>query len=30
VVAGVWLRFGLAVVYLTARRVCAKSGAGRG
>ena len=23
-VAGVWLRFGLAVVYLTARRVCAK------
>ena len=30
VVAGVWLRFGLAVVYLTARRVCAKGGAGRG
>ena len=30
VVAGVWLRFGLAVVYLIARRVCAKSGAGRG
>jgi hypothetical protein len=30
VVAGVWLRFGLAVVYLTARRVCAKFGAGRG
>ncbi len=30
VVAGVWLRFGLAVVYLTARRVFAKSGAGRG
>jgi GT2 family glycosyltransferase len=27
VVAGVWLRFGLAVVYLTVRRVCAKSGA---
>ena len=30
VAAGVWLRFGLAVVYLTARRVCAKGGAGRG
>lgn len=30
VVAGVWLRFGLAAVYLTARRVCAKGGAGRG
>ena len=30
VTVGVWLRFGLAVVYLTARRVCAKSGAGRG
>lgn len=30
VVAGVWLRFGLAAVYLTARRVCAKPGAGRG
>ena len=30
VVAGVWLRFGLTAVYLTARRVCAKGGAGRG
>lgn len=30
VVTGVWLRFGLAAVYLTARRVCAKGGAGRG
>ena len=30
VAAGVWLRFGLAVVCLTARRVCAKSEAGRG
>ena len=30
VVAGVWLRFGLAAVYLTARRVRAKSGSGRG
>ena len=30
VAAGVWLRFGLAVFYLTARRVCAKGGAGRG
>jgi GT2 family glycosyltransferase len=30
VTAGVWLRFGLAAVYLTARRVCAKGGAGRG
>lgn len=30
VVAGVWLRFGLAAVYLTARRVRAKGGAGRG
>jgi len=30
VVAGVWLRFGLVAVYLTARRVCAKGGAGRG
>jgi GT2 family glycosyltransferase len=30
VVAGVWLRFGLAVVYLTARRVFAKGGVGRG
>ena len=30
VAAGVWLRFGLAVVYLTARRVFAKGGAGRG
>ena len=29
VVAGVWLHFGLVVVYLIARRVCAKSGAGR-
>ena len=30
VVAGVWLRFGLAAVYLTARRVKAMGGAGRG
>ena len=30
VVVGVWLRFGLAAVYLTARRVFAKSEAGRG
>ena len=30
VVAGVWLRFGLAAVYLTARRVFAKGGVGRG
>ena len=30
VVVGVWLRFGLAVVYLTARRVFAKGGVGRG
>ena len=30
VVAGVWLRFGLAVVYSTARRVYAKGGAGYG
>ena len=30
VVAGVWLRFGLAVVYLTARRVLHRGGAGRG
>lgn len=30
VAAGVWLHFGLAVVYLTARRLRAKSGAGRG
>jgi GT2 family glycosyltransferase len=30
VVAGVWLRFGSAVVYLTARRVFAKGGVGRG
>jgi len=30
VVAGVWVRFGLAAVYLIARRVFAKSGAGRG
>jgi GT2 family glycosyltransferase len=30
VTAGVWLRFGLAAVYLTARRMFAKSGAGRG
>ena len=30
VVAGVWLRFGLAAVYLTAQRVFAKGGAGRG
>ena len=28
--AGVWLRFGLVVVYLTVRRVRAKSGAGHG
>lgn len=30
VVTGVWLRFGLAAVYLTGRRVFAKGGAGRG
>ena len=30
VVAGIWLRFGLAAVYLTARRVFAKGGVGRG
>jgi len=30
VVAGIWLSFGLATVDLTARRVCAKFGAGRG
>jgi GT2 family glycosyltransferase len=30
VVAGVWLRFGLAVVNLTARRVLQRGGAGRG
>jgi GT2 family glycosyltransferase len=30
VTAGVWLRFGLAAVYLTSRSVFAKSGAGRG
>jgi GT2 family glycosyltransferase len=30
VTAGVWLRFGLAAVYLTSRDVFAKSGAGRG